>query len=508
MTHGVDANYCGSIYHGTANLQQTIKGLREGNYIVFVRGFFAPHDMEKYTKSGNTYQFNGEPFPASAGSFTDEGSSYNWKEDAFVRMDIEDGKPVPVWRRSHDSYLFAWSHPEGLTRKATQEDVDQGLADNVGDEIQLPSKEVRRMLPSIYEGATPLNKLGPMSRDTWLKTGELYYSPLNSYGGEQDMVKDAWVFGHYDGGFFDSSLAGTTYVVPKTVAGAGRFFNATDAAEHPEAQNYRIGLPVYVGSDGNLTIGVDHTYITDHSVTALNSGKHEWVCFDEFELLYLGADGPEEFFVDELEAQDHVGPYDYINGYTGEPFKDDDPNSEEIFKDWQLPYYNQRQSAATTRRNNTQVLDIFSKDDISNMNDAGYLDPIKTVKKLVIRRTLTKDGWNSIVLPVPLSAKQVEQGFGKGTLWSRLHPVTPVLGRTLVYEAVTDTMMAGQPYIIKPGDYPAIAAGDTPYKRTAFTCKKVSNTDNGVAGLYFKNGPDGYYRNYGKSNQRWRVRSM
>ncbi|MBR5436978.1 MAG: hypothetical protein IK120_08990, partial [Muribaculaceae bacterium] len=48
ITHGVDANYCGSIYEGSANLQQTITGLRAGNYIVYVRGFFAPHDMEKY----------------------------------------------------------------------------------------------------------------------------------------------------------------------------------------------------------------------------------------------------------------------------------------------------------------------------------------------------------------------------------------------------------------------------------------------------------------------------
>ena len=467
ITRGVDANYCGSIFKGTANIQQTIgtgaegdPPLREGNYIVYVHGFFAPHDMEKYEKQKDedgTYHFDGSPM-GSAGE--------SWKNEAFIEID---GEGDPVWRRSHDSYLFAWSKPDGT---------------NI--------EEVRRMLPSIYEGATPVDKLGTMSRNEWIAEGGYLYTPMHNRGqADRNLIMDEHVFGFYNGNFFNAGISGK-YAVPRTVSGAARFFDASDKEEHPEAQNYRIGLPVYVGSDGQLTIGVDHTRVTGE--TPYKSGDYEWVCFDNFELLYLGADEPEEFVVDELEAQGYVPSYPYINGHTGEPFKDTDPDEMgEQWDDFYNEYIGKSSPTNTTRRNNTQMRDIFSNEDINNLkvDDSG---DIKTVKNLIIRRTMTKDKWNSIVLPVPLTMKQVEEGFGAGTLLSKLHHETPVLGRTLVYEAVEDGMEAGKPYIIKPTAEPTISDADF-YDRFVYT-KKVANTDKGAAGLYFKGGKDLYYRNY------------
>ena len=467
ITRGVDANYCGSIYRGTANLQQTIgtgaagdPPLREGNYIVFVRGFYAPHDMEKYTKSGNTYQFNG----SAMGS-----ASTDWKNEALIRVD-DDG--VPVWRRSHDSYLFAWSKPNGSVLH-----------------------EVRRMLPSIYEGAMPVDSLGTMSRDAWVANGEYTYTSLNGKDeNEINLVKDAHVFGHYTSSFFH----GTTtlnknyqgnFAVPRTVSGAGRFFNATDATTHLQAQNYRIGLPVYVGSDGQLTIGVDHTYAPDGEYA---SQENEWICFDEFELLYLGANEPEDFFIDELEGQGKVGGYKYINGHTGEEFKEED-KSDDQYDPFYDQFFGEKTSPQVPRRNNTQAADLFNDADIENITKSGYKQ-ITTIKNLFIRRTLTKDGWNSIVLPVPLSGKQVREGFGADTQWSKLDPENPVLGKTLVYKSETDTMYAGQPYIIKPSADPLIPVGDS-YERPPFT-KISSTTTEGVAGLYFRADKNYYYRNY------------
>lgn len=501
ITFGHEANYVGSIYKGTANLQQTITGLREGNYILFVRGFYAPHNMLEYTKDGETLQFGG----STMGSADD-----TWKKQALVRMEGSE----PVWRRSHDSYLFAWSHPH--SRLATQSDVDAGKASKVGDLINDGDEdkvEVRRMLPSIYEGATKVADIGTMSKETFLDGDEFKYTQLGSTikGSEREsilnLMRDANVFAYYNDAFFNTG-GSDTYIVPKNLYGAGRFFNSTDAETHAAAQNYRIGLPVTVGADGELTIGVDHSKIKeafeytynngggDQTITVQPSNDHEWVAFDEFELIYLGADEDEIFIVDELNKQGKVSGYPLINGYTGEPFKDGDKGNEGLWDvsldavyDYAMSH--DGKSPEADIENNTQALDIFDRSDITN--DGANA---KKIKNLLIRRTLTKDGWNSIVLPVPLTRAQVEEGFGADVAVSKLKTVQ---GTTLVYEAVNwsdknakNYMEAGQPYIIRPSINPTIDVGDK-FERPSFGVK-VSTTQIGVAGLYLKGGD--YWRNY------------
>lgn len=500
-TYGHEANYVGSIYKGTANLQQTITGLREGNYILFVRGFYAPHNMQEYTKVGETLKISGSDMSAADDT---------WKDQAIVRM--EGGKPV--WLRSYDSYLFAWSHPH--SRLATQSDVDAGKATQVGDLIDDGDEdkvEVRRMLPSIYEGATKVGDIGTMSKETFLDGDEIKYTQLGSTikGSEREsilnLMRDANVFAYYTDAFFGAD-GSNTYIVPRNLYGAGRFFNSTDAKTHAAAQNYRIGLPVTVGADGELTIGVDHSQIKnsfeytynkgegDITITVKPSNENEWIAFDEFELVYLGADEDEIFIVDELNKQGKVSGYPLINGYTGEPFKEGDKDKEGLWH----PSLNEAYAYAMSHEgksgeydieNNTQAQDIFDSSDITNVD----LDA-KKIKNLLIRRTLTKDGWNSIVLPVPLTRAQVEEGFGADVAVSKLKTVQ---GTTLVYEAVNwsdknakNYLEAGQPYIIRPSINPTIDLGDK-FERPTFGVK-VSTTTKGVAGLYLKGGD--YKRNY------------
>lgn len=500
-TYGHEANYVGSIYKGTANLQQTITGLREGNYILFVRGFYAPHNMLEYTKEGETLKFGGLDMSAAGDT---------WKDQAIVRM--EGGEPV--WLRSYDSYLFAWSHPH--SRLATQSDVDAGKATQVGDLINDGDEdkvEVRRMLPSIYEGATKVADIGTMSKETFLDGDEIKYTQLGSIitGSAREstlnLMRDANVFAYYTDAFFGTD-GSNTYIVPRNLYGAGRFFNSTDAKDHAAAQNYRIGLPVTVGADGELTIGVDHSQIKDAfeytynkgegdiTITVKPSNDNEWVAFDEFELVYLGADEDEIFIVDELNKQGKVSGYPLINGYTGEPFKEGDKGIDGLWDDsldevYDYAMSHEGKSGEEVIENNTQAKDIFDDSDISN-NDKDA----KKIKNLLIRRTLTKDGWNSIVLPVPLTRAQVEEGFGADVAVSKLKTVQ---GTTLVYEAVNwsdknakNYLEAGQPYIIRPSINPTIDLGDK-FERPTFGVK-VSTTTKGVAGLYLKGG--GYWRNY------------
>lgn len=504
ITYGHEANYVGSIYKGTANLQQTITGLREGNYILFVRGFYAPHNMLEYTKEGDKLKFKGLDM-STAGD--------TWKNEAIVRM--EGGEPV--WLRSYDSYLFAWSHPHA--RLATQSDVTAGKATKVGDLINDGDEdkvEVRRMLPSIYEGATKVADIGTMSKETFLDGDEFKYTQVGaeSFDASQrakilNLMRDANVFAYYNDAFFNTG-GSDTYIVPKNLYGAGRFFNSTDAKTHAAAQNYRIGLPVTVGADGELTIGVDHSQIKnsfkytynkgegDITITVKPSNENEWIAFDEFELIYLGADEDEIFIVDELNKQRKVSGYPLINGYTGEPFKEGDNGKEgeglwhpSLNSVYEYAMSHEGKSGEYDIENNTQAQDIFDSSDITNVD----LDA-KKIKNLLIRRTLTKDGWNSIVLPVPLTRAQVEEGFGADVAVSKLKTVQ---GTTLVYEAVNwsdknakNYLEAGQPYIIRPSINPTIDLGDK-FERPSFGIK-VSTTTKGVAGLYLKGGD--YWRNY------------
>lgn len=461
MVHGQEANYCGSIFNGTANIQQTITGLREGLYAVYVRGFYAPHDMTRYSvdnwDGGTVGKLDG---------VSQENYNEIWAKQAYYTA--EDGQNY--WHRSHDSYLFAWSRPDGVN-----------------------AEEVRRMLPSIYEGAILRKDLGKISRTDYINSEDFKYTQLgfwatgkNSENNELSdddkakvaktvaMMADAAVFARFNPSLMVSDgNSSWNWTVPKTVTGAARFFNAVDESgsddnTHKNASNYRIGLPVYVGSDGELTIGVDHTQVSE-------SNPDEWVCFDEFELLYFGKVEPDEFVVDELNGSYEIGPFVKIDGNEGTPEKDE--NGDEKY------------SEKVTMANNTQWIDLFDPTDISNAQEQNP-DNVKKVKTVVIRRTMPKDGWSSIVLPVTLKLKHVKEAFGDNAVVSQL---TGFEGRTIKYTNQVrgkndeDVVMeAGKPYIVKPSQYPIITKeSGLKYERPVFT-KAYSTTYTGVAGWYLK----------------------
>ncbi|QYR11551.1 hypothetical protein [Prevotella sp. Rep29] len=395
MTEGHDGNFCGTIYNGSAVLEQKITGLRPGNYIVYARAFFAPHSMMNY-------------------SVNSEGTPYlRTGDDIYAFNEAEAKAAINAKKMSHDSYLFAWSIPNGT--------------DTV---------EYKRRLPSIYEGLTPYTdeKKKTLSKETFMASEEFKYNQLGfqyktnptskMYNVEHriryNALKDSTVFAKIPGSWVTGGTA-DSYIVPRTVSGAGRFFNAIDHEKHPEANNYRIGIPVVVGLNGELTIGVDHTY--DTSLEGADKSEHgEWVCFDDFELIYLGQRKPNEFVLDETDGINNT----YITDY-----------------------------------------EEFLTPTIAEETDAKG----GAYKKLVIRRTLYRDKFMPIVLPISLTKKQVKEGFGDDTKVSKLKGLT---GTTIFYEAVplsgaqTDIAMeAGKPYIIKPSAFPIISA-DSTYQRLKF----------------------------------------
>ena len=472
LTQGQEANYAASIFKGSANLQQTISGLREGLYVVYVRGFYAPHDMTKYTIE----DWNDNSQDKCDGKAVNTKADDTWYNQARVTID-----GTEMWRRSYDSYLFAWSKPDGTT-----------------------AEEVRRMFPSIYEGAIRKGQLGKISKNNYIQLKKDDNSPvgsdstfiytqlglwhhkhqytdgtnmdanaINTVNAQMYFVKDENIFARYKPAFFNvGGWSDNNWVVPKTVAGAARFFNVVNESlestnSHNNASKYRIGLPVYVGSDGELTIGVDHTQVNE-------SFPDEWVCFDEFELLYMGKVEPDEFVIDEIDGTKDVGGFTRINGETGEPFTAE-----------QLGGLSTT-TPQTTMKNNTQWIDLFDTNDIKN----NPTNKVTTVKKVVLRRTMPKDGWSYVVLPVSLTLKHVKEMFGEKANVSKLDRFE---GRTIYYKnqltGKTDNdivIKAGVPYIVRPSRYPDVTkeSGLT-YDRPAFT-KAYSTSAHGVAGWFLR----------------------
>ena len=109
------------------------------------------------------------------------------------------------------------------------------------------------------------------------------------------------------------------------------------------------------------------------------------------------------------------------------------------------------------------VRDLINDDGSINMGKDLLLDEDKTLDekdtytgaKMIFHRTFNKDNWNSLILPVDMTAAQVESAFGKGTEVSRFNrlednwiyftPVTEDNG-VLIHKNI--------PYIIKPTNEP------------------------------------------------------
>ena len=80
---------------------------------------------------------------------------------------------------------------------------------------------------------------------------------------------------------------------------------------------------------------------------------------------------------------------------------------------------------------------------------------------LYLQRTLTKNKWNAIILPVNLTGSQIRQAFGEDAKVSKLVACTDT--RIIFSEPEnlwTDGMQAAVPYIIKPTKDPGVAAGE------------------------------------------------
>lgn len=109
------------------------------------------------------------------------------------------------------------------------------------------------------------------------------------------------------------------------------------------------------------------------------------------------------------------------------------------------------------------VRDLINEDGTIDTGKDLLLDEDKTLNekdtytgaKMIFHRTFNKDKWNSLILPVDMTAAQVESAFGKGTKVSRFNrlddnwiyftPVTEDNG-VLIHKNI--------PYIIKPTNEP------------------------------------------------------
>ena len=417
MTQGEESDFVGSIYNGSAALRQTITGLRPGRYIVYCQAFYAPLEMKNFDNANDFNQANYTP-DGTLLPYTYNGAP-TW-QGAAVPSDVQaliDGQEM-----SNTSFLFAISKPEGsadIIRKRRLPSIFSGMIPLDTDHIDGLTKDE---YANLFNGEstftyTPLGDfLYTNSKFVeWTdENGEVFYmlddiSPAllkpnnigtkHPAGHQYELLLDKTVFGKV-------SYGGATHFVPRNLAGAARFFSAYDQTKHANALNYRIGLPVEVGEDGELTIGVENQ---------ANGSQTEWVCFDNFELVYYGNTEEWEFVIDESSPENCTRYHDLF--------------------DWE-----KTGDVAVDRR-----------------------------AKVIIKRGLDPEKFVPIVLPISLTKAQAKEAFGDGV---KISEPGSISYNTIHFTAVgTDgeqseiAMHAGRPYIVKPSIAAPVSATQT-WERT------------------------------------------
>lgn len=432
MTQGLESDYVGSIYKGSAALRQTITGLRPGRYIAYCRAFYAPHSMMNFD---NKQAFYTKDKKYATGTEFNEETGVEEPYEYFVGYDYTYDK-APTWKGST-------TIPSDVTTAIN----DQPLSNNsFFFAIGKDGIERKRDIPSIYCGMMPLNaeRLKDVSKEDYINDPEIFvYNPLGDqlYGVESNMYinEDGETIADWEGQNNGSSLAnkhsyrlmqdstvfamipynGQNYFVPRNLTGAARFFDALDETRHPEAQMYHIGLPVEVGEDGELTIGIDHK---------ATAGNDEWVCFDKFQLIYYGDANSWDFVIDESSPENCTRYHDLF--------------------DWEDSYLPESSRPSTASYRNTRV---------------------------AIKRNLSQERFTPIVLPISLTRQQVRDAFGDDVKISEPSHITY---KTIHFSAVsTDissdadkkivAMEAYKPYIVKPSMAPPVGSTEK-WDRTRF----------------------------------------
>jgi hypothetical protein len=111
----------------------------------------------------------------------------------------------------------------------------------------------------------------------------------------------------------------------------------------------------------------------------------------------------------------------------------------------------------------------------NGMDSGDHKKGYRSVKAM-LRRTMAKNQWNTLVLPVNLTAGQVLAGFGEGTILANMdgfatdYPQGTQPPDNCIHFTTTDlakmakdvrAIEEGKVYLIKPTADPAVAAGDT-----------------------------------------------
>ncbi len=81
-------------------------------------------------------------------------------------------------------------------------------------------------------------------------------------------------------------------------------------------------------------------------------------------------------------------------------------------------------------------------------DDVDYTPMDVTDRTVLVTRSFEADKYESICLPFNLSDNQIEEGFGEGT---KMWEFTSASGQDLMFNLV-NSMEAGKPYIVKPGE--------------------------------------------------------
>jgi len=164
----------------------------------------------------------------------------------------------------------------------------------------------------------------------------------------------------------------------------------------------------YVGADGSsISIGLRK-----------EAGTADWMAFDNFRLAYYGPDDATAELQNLYEGYDLINPRDFV----------------------------------------------LDEDSTSFDNLTSY-----SHRRLLMRRTMDLDQWNSLILPVDLSYEQFAHTFGSDARLAQLVGPDPADPNNIIFRRIEPregrtALHAGSHYLIRPTQAPDVAATDS-YRR-------------------------------------------
>ena len=375
----------------------------------------SPADGSYVIKCQNFSRNNGDLHEWRVGNLTDnqklstdyDGGIFSEKQNRMLRPGDEIFLNSGNGGSTQTSYYIGNGYGVG-------DDSSEGYYDNSSEEMDASKHESHQKL---YGGYWTANIHGPGT--IW----QQIYVPITNRG---------WYLVSCDG--FTTATQGRVYL-----------FAATTTTKIPDNGGVTIDYKDYKLGDFNLNTPAPATYTAAGQMLMSEDGyqKNLMIYIDPADDKY---NGQEVYLIMGVQATGEPGTAGEYNAVNSDAWT--------CIDNFEIKYAGNQEEFIILDENQRDITYI------NNQIDKTHSYPMR------LGRTLEKDKWNSLILPVTLTAQQLTLAFGDNVKLSEKSRDTQKNDYVIEFKSVDlnvdpkkEVLMAGVPYIIKPSIEPREEAG-------------------------------------------------